>query len=441
MTAFAELTRAQAWVFDLQKYGIKFGLSSTLNLLARLGIPYERGQYIHLAGTNGKGSVAAMLSAILTRAGYPVGLFTSPHLVRFEERYRLRDQDISSEGLLYLINQVRDAIDKAEPSTFFEFATAMAFLHFHEQGARPVILETGMGGRLDATNIVQPLVSVITNISLDHQEFLGETLSAIAWEKAGIIKEGVPLVTHAHQKRVLQLFRQRCRELAAPLYLGGVDFKTRARPGGHFSYQGLKLRLDELTVNLPGRHQLRNAAVALAVLELLQEQGFPVTEANIREGLAGIRWPGRLERLPQDPRFILDGAHNPAAARSLAQTLKQEHLQGRRLLVMGIMADKDGTAIMESLLPLAQTVIFTRPRYFRAAKTEDLARWAEPYPLEVLLEPEVAQAVQRAQLLAGPQDQVVVTGSLYTVGEAMEYFEKISEYPYPQSHKEVGSGA
>lgn len=441
MTAFAELTRAQAWVFDLQKYGIKFGLSSTLNLLARLGIPYERGQYIHLAGTNGKGSVAAMLSAILTRAGYPVGLFTSPHLVRFEERYRLRDQDISSEGLLHLINQVRDAIDEAEPSTFFEFATAMAFLHFHEQEARPVILETGMGGRLDATNIIQPLVSVITNISLDHQEFLGQTLSAIAWEKAGIIKEGVPLVTHAHQKRVLHLFRQRCRELGAPIYLGGVDFKTRARPGGHFSYQGLKLRLDELTVNLPGRHQFRNAAVALAVIELLQEQGFPVTEANIREGLAGIRWPGRLERLPQDPRFILDGAHNPAAARSLAQTLKQEHLQGRRLLVMGIMADKDGTAIMESLLPLAQTVIFTRPRYFRAAKPEDLARWAELYPLEVLLEPEVAQAVQRAQLLAGPQDQVVITGSLYTVGEAMEYFEKISEYPYPQSHKEVGSGA
>jgi dihydrofolate synthase/folylpolyglutamate synthase len=431
MTAFAELARAQAWVFDLQKYGIKFGLSSTLNLLARLGIPYERGQYIHLAGTNGKGSVAAMLSAILTRAGYPVGLFTSPHLVRFEERYRLRDQDITSEGLLHLINQVREAIDKAEPSTFFEFATAMAFLYFHEQGARPVILETGMGGRLDATNIVQPLVSVITNISLDHQEFLGETLSAIAWEKAGIIKEGVPLVTHAHQKRVLHLFRQRCRELGAPIYLGELDFKTRARPGGHFSYQGPKLRLDELTVNLPGRHQFRNAAVALAAVELLQEQGFPVTEANIREGLAKIRWPGRLERLPQDPRFILDGAHNPAAARSLAQTLKQKHLQGRRLLVMGIMADKDGTAIMESLLPLAQTVIFTCPRYFRAAKPEDLARWAEPYPLEVLLEPEVAQAVQRAQLLAGPQDQVVVTGSLYTVGEAMEYFEKNSGVSLP----------
>jgi dihydrofolate synthase/folylpolyglutamate synthase len=452
MTAFADFTQAQTWVFDLQKYGIKFGLSSTLNLVARLGIPYERGQYLHLAGTNGKGSVAAMLSAILTRAGFPVGLFTSPHLVRFEERFRLRDKDISPGGLLDLINQVRDAIDEAEPPTFFEFVTAMAFLYFHQQGAGPVILETGMGGRLDATNIVQPLVSVITNISLEHQEFLGKTLSAIAGEKAGIIKKGVPLITHAHQKRVLHLFQQRCRELGAPLYLGGVDFKTRGSPGGQFSYQGLKQRLDKLAINLPGRHQFRNAAVALAVLELLHEKGFPVTEADIREGLTAIRWPGRLERLPQDPRIILDGAHNPAAARSLAHALKLERPPGRRFLVMGIMADKDGQAILKSLLPLAQTVIFTRPRYFRAAKIEDLARRAEPYPLEVLLEPEVAQAVHRARSLAGPQDQVVVTGSLYTVGEALEYFEKVggkgqalqtpvpppNAYPHPQ--KEVDGG-
>ncbi len=452
MTAFADFTQAQTWVFDLQKYGIKFGLSSTLNLLARLGIPYEQGQYLHLAGTNGKGSVAAMLSAILTRAGFPVGLFTSPHLVHFEERFRLRDKDISQEGLLDLINQVRDAIDEAEPPTFFEFVTAMAFLYFHQQGALPVILETGMGGRLDATNIVQPLVSIITNISLDHQEFLGNTLSAIAGEKAGIIKKGVPLITHAHQKRVLNLFQQRCHELGAPMYVGGVDFKTQGRPGGRFSYRGLKQHLDNLSINLPGRHQYRNAAVALAVLELLQEQGFPVTEADIREGLTAIHWPGRLERLPQDPRIILDGAHNPAAARTLARALKRERLTGRRFLVMGIMADKDGQAILKSLLPLAQTVIFTRPHYFRADKPENLARQAEPYPLEVLLEPEVAQAVHRARSLAGPQDQVVVTGSLYTVGEALEYFEKVGgkgqalqtpappPNPYPHPQKGVDGG-
>ncbi len=427
MSPFENLARAQAWVFDLQKYGIKFGLSSTLNLLARLGLPFEQGHYLHVAGTNGKGSVAAMLSAILTRAGYPVGLFTSPHLVRFEERFRLGDQDISAAGLLDLINQVREAIDETEPPTFFEFAAAMAFLYFHQQGARPVILETGMGGRLDATNIVTPLVSVITNISLDHQYFLGDTLSAIAREKAGIIKENVPLVTHAHQKRVLSIFRRRCQELHAPMYTGGEDFGTRAASPGRFSYAGLHGRLENLAINLSGRHQYRNAAVALAVVELLQDRGWAVPEEAIREGLARVRWPGRLERLAQDPRVILDGAHNPAAARSLARTLKKERLWGRRYLVTGIMADKEVHTILGSLLPLADTVIFTRPHYFRAAPPEDLARQAAAYNLEVLVEPEVSEAVRRARTLAGPQDQIVITGSLYTVGEALEYFEQVDK--------------
>jgi dihydrofolate synthase / folylpolyglutamate synthase len=346
--------------------------------------------------------------------------------VRFTERFRLRDRDIAPEGLLYLINRVREAIDEAEPPTFFEFAAAMAFLYFHEQGAKPIILETGMGGTLDATNIVTPLVSVITNISLDHQYFLGNTLTAIAGEKAGIIKKGAPLITYARQKRVLELFRERCRELAAPMYVGGVDFKARGLARGRFSYHGLGHNLENLVVRLSGRHQYKNAAVALAVVELLQERGLPVPEEAIRKGLAGVRWPGRLERLPQDPRVILDGAHNPDAAHSLAQALKQDRLPGRRFLVMGIMADKDEEAILSTLLPLAQTVIFTRPHYFRAAKTGDLARRAEPYRLEVLQEPEVAQAISRARALAGPEDQVVITGSLYTVGEALEYFEKLN---------------
>lgn len=423
MEAFTDLTRAEAWVFDLQKYGIKFGLSSTLNLLARLGLSPENGRYLHLAGTNGKGSVAAMLSAVLTGAGYPVGLFTSPHLVRFAERFRFREEDIAPQRLLAIINQVRAAIDEAEPPTFFEFATAMAFLYFHECRADPVILETGMGGRLDATNIVQPLVSVITNISLEHQFFLGNTLTAIAGEKAGIIKPGVPVVTYARQKRVLELFRRRCLELSAPLYVGGVDFRVQAGPRNRFSYRGFSWHLKGLWVSLTGPHQYKNAAVALAVLELLERRGFYLPEEAIREGLAHTRWPGRLERVREDPRVILDGAHNPAAARILAQALKKEPLAGRRVMVIGLMADKDGAGILGPLLPLADTVIFTRPRYFRAAPVEDLARQAANFGGRVLLEPEVARAVRRAQSLAGPKDQIVVTGSLYTVGEAKEYFE------------------
>jgi dihydrofolate synthase/folylpolyglutamate synthase len=422
MTAFADLAQATAWVFDLQKFGIKFGLSSTLSLLSRLDLDYPKGRYLHIAGTNGKGSVAAMLSAILSRAGYPVGLFTSPHLVSFQERYRLGDQEIPPGRLLEVINEVRAAVDDHEPPTFFEFATAMAFLYFLKAGATPIILETGMGGRLDATNIVHPLISVITNISRDHQEHLGQGLVAIAGEKAGIIKPGTPLVTFARQKQVLQLFQQRCREVGASLYQGGRDFKTRGKPGGAFDYSGLEQDIPGLTLNLRGRHQYDNAAVALAVVELLRREGFSVSATAIREGLRSTRWPGRLEQVPQDRRVLLDGAHNPSAALTLAQNLKLARNHGRLILVMGIMADKDVDAILARLLPLAQMVIFTQPRYFRAATPRDLARRAQPYGLEILQTPEVAAAVQQAQSLAGPEDRIVITGSLYTVGEAKEYF-------------------
>jgi dihydrofolate synthase/folylpolyglutamate synthase len=420
---FSDLAQAEAWVFDLQKYGIKFGLSSTIRLVSRLGLPYQQGRYLHLAGTNGKGSVAAMLSAVLTRAGYPVGLFTSPHLVRFQERYRLNDQDISADRLLELINRVRAVIDTSEPPTFFEFATAMAFLFFFQEKAEPIIFETGMGGRLDATNIVQPLVSVITNISMDHMEYLGDTLTAVAGEKAGIIKPGAPLVTGADQKRVLHLFKQRCRELDSPMYVSGVDFHSRGGPLGQFSYEGLAWKLNHLSTNLPGRHQYRNAAVALAALEVLEGRGFTMPEAAIRAGLQQARWPGRLEQAAQDPRIILDGAHNPAAARVLAENLKRLRKNGRLIMVLGIMADKDFPTIIGRLLPLAGMAIFTRPRYFRAAKPEVLAQKAQAYGVETLIEPKVADAVRLAQSLAGPHDRIVVTGSLYTVGEAKEYLE------------------
>jgi dihydrofolate synthase / folylpolyglutamate synthase len=426
MAAFTDLAQATAWVFDLQKFGIKFGLSSTLSLLDRLGLNYAKGRYIHIAGTNGKGSVAAILSAIYTRAGYPVGLFTSPHLVSFTERFRLKDQDIAAARLLALINDVRAAVDEDEPPTFFEFATAMAFLYFLQEGAGPIILETGMGGRLDATNIVQPLVTVITNISRDHQEHLGKGLVAIAGEKAGIIKAGVPLVTFARQKQALHLFTTRCRELGAPLYQGGKDFWCRGKSHGRFDYAGLKQHFAGLTLSLKGRHQYGNAAVALAVVELLGNAGFPVSEAAIREGLVRARWSGRLEQLATDPKIWLDGAHNPAAALALAQALKRARGNGRLILVLGVMADKDVDTILARLLPLAQTVIFTQPQYFRAASTHDLARRAGSYGLEIFQTPRVAQAVQQAQSLAGPEDRVVITGSLYTVGEAKEYLEKVS---------------
>jgi dihydrofolate synthase/folylpolyglutamate synthase len=248
---------------------------------------------------------------------------------------------------------------------------------------------------------------------------------AIAGEKAGIIKAGAPLVTYATQDSVLDLFRRRCRELGTPLYQGGVDFKNRGRGGMVFDYHGLAKELPKLNLSLTGRHQYRNAAVALAVLELLQQTGFIISEEAIREGLQKTRWPGRQEQVAQDRRILLDGAHNPAAALTLAQTLKQDRGHSRLIYVMGIMADKEVDAILARLLPLGQVVIFTQPQYFRSATTADLARRAQAFKLEVLQVPKVREAIQKAQALAGPDDRIVITGSLFTVGEAKEYFQEL----------------
>jgi len=422
MTApFSELPAAIQWLFGLQKYGIKFGLSSTLNLLARLGVDHTRGEYLHIAGTNGKGSVAAMLSAILTAAGYKAALFTSPHLVRLNERFRLQEQDIGDERLLDLINRVRQVMEEAEPPTFFECVTAMAFLYFLEEGARPIILETGMGGRLDATNIVSPLVTVITNIALDHQEFLGHSLKEVAAEKAGIIKPGAPLITGARQGRVLEIFRRRCQEAQVPMYVADRHFRVRGQPPGRFTYFGLEWELHDLTVNLSGRHQYANAALALAALEVLVSRGYEIPEQAVRRGLLQVRWPGRLERLAADPRILLDGAHNPAAAGILARTLKSLKKSGRIFLVLGIMADKDMAGILAKLAPLAHTVICTRPRYFRAAPPEELAARVAAVGVPTLTAESVPEAIRRARELAGPKDHIVITGSLFTVGEAKAY--------------------
>ncbi|MEJ5328610.1 MAG: folylpolyglutamate synthase/dihydrofolate synthase family protein [Desulfobaccales bacterium] len=426
---FTDLPTAIQWLFGLQKYGIKFGLSSTLNLLARLGLEHSRGEYLHIAGTNGKGSVAAMLSAVLTAAGFPAALFTSPHLVRLNERFRLGEKDIEDDRLLALINRVHEVIDEAEPPTFFEFVTAMALLYFLEEGARPIILETGMGGRLDATNIVSPLVTVITNIAMDHQEFLGHTLKEVAAEKAGIIKPGAPLITGARQRRVLEIFRRRCQECQVPMYVADRHFRVRGRPPGRFTYYGLQWEIHDLAVSLSGRHQYNNAALALAALEVLASRGFEIPEQAVRQGLLQVRWPGRLERLPQDSRILLDGAHNPAAAGILARTLKNLRKTGHIILVLGIMADKDMAGILSKLVPLAHTVLCTRPKYFRAAGPEDLAARVAALGVAAETSESIPAAIRRAQELAGPGDHIVITGSLYTVGEAKAYFEGVEGEP------------
>ncbi|MDY0042921.1 MAG: folylpolyglutamate synthase/dihydrofolate synthase family protein, partial [Desulforhabdus sp.] len=330
------------YLYGLQKHGIKFGLNSTANILKRIGDPQQQLRCIHIAGTNGKGSTAAMLSSTLAEHGYRVGLYTSPHLVRFTERFRINDQEVPADRILDIFNRIRQCLDGREPPTFFEVVTAMGFLYFAEEQVDWAIIEVGMGGRLDATNVVRPVVCAITNVSMDHQEYLGKTLAAIAREKAGIIKDGLPVVSGALQPLVKGILKATCFQHDAPLYLFKEHFKVRRTANGSFQYRGLRLELPHLRVNLRGAHQISNAAVALAVLEVLEkEKQILLNPKAIQQGLMRVFWPARLEVLQEDPMIVLDGAHNPPGAESLRDALKRTFSYKRLHLVLGVMEDKD----------------------------------------------------------------------------------------------------
>jgi dihydrofolate synthase/folylpolyglutamate synthase len=419
--------QALDYLYDLQKYGIKFGLSSTTNLLQRLGNPHEGLKAIHIGGTNGKGSTAAMLSAILVSAGFRVGLYTSPHLVRFNERFRLNEQDASDAELFEVFRQVKDVVDEREPPTFFEATTAMALSLFAQKRVDWAILEVGMGGRLDATNVIYPKVTVINNVALDHQEFLGHTLNRIAWEKAGIIKKGVPLITATTQPAPLAVIKARCLETGAPCYRVGRQIKVRSRNKDRFTYAGLQHSLDNLSSPLVGRHQKINAATALGVLEVLERQGhLELSFELVREGLARTRWDGRLQWHSRRPPVLLDGAHNRAGMVALRRTLQEEFQYRRLIVVFGVMADKDLRGMLLELAPLAEHIILTRPRYERAADPESLLEKAGDYRQRMELVKPVAAALERAISLAGPEDLILVTGSLYFIGEVKEIHEQQS---------------
>jgi dihydrofolate synthase/folylpolyglutamate synthase len=423
---------ALGYLYDLQKYGIKFGLSSTAKLLERLGNPHLHLKAVHIAGTNGKGSTSAMISSILVRAGYRVGLYTSPHLVRFNERYRINDQDVGNVELLESFRRVRALVDDREPPTFFEMTTAMALTLFAEERVDWAVLEVGMGGRLDATNVILPQVTVITNISLEHQEFLGPTITAITREKAGIIKRKVPLVTAVTQPAALAVIKACCLRQEAPWYRVGQHLRVRAQGARRFSYHGLDWHLRDLRIPLSGRHQLVNAASALGALELLARQGNSgLSPDQIREGLIRTRWPGRLEWLSRNPPILLDGAHNLSGAMVLKRALQEEFTYDRLILVLGIMADKDLRGMIATLAPLAEHVILTRPRYERAAAPEALLEAGRSFRERMEVIERAEGALTRARELARPGDLVVVTGSLYFIGEVKAISER---------HDEAGHG-
>jgi dihydrofolate synthase/folylpolyglutamate synthase len=414
---------ALTYIYGLQKYGIKFGLSKTSNLLKAFGDPHKGQKYVHIAGTNGKGSVAAFAASILREAGLGrVGLYSSPHLVRFTERIKINDREISQKDTVDLVKELRNAVVPEEPPTFFEAITAMAFLYFARENTDIAVIEVGMGGRLDATNLITPLVSLITNISMEHQIYLGSRLLDIASEKAGIIKDGIDVVTGVTQPSVIRLLESACAEKGAPLWRLGKDIHYRATPSG-LHYYGRMQRLHSLQPGLNGRFQFRNAALAVALVERLQEKGFRVSAEDIRKGLKRVTWPGRMQVVAQEPTVILDGGHNPAAIKTLAHSITSDFRYRRMILVIGIMGDKDIGQILRAIVPLSDYVIYTRPVYSRAAPPERLMAEAAPLrsPGEVV--PFLSKALDRARQIADPRDLILVCGSLFTVGEAMTYFD------------------
>lgn len=409
-------------LYRLQKFGIKLGLSKTISLLKAFGNPHESQRYIHIAGTNGKGSVAAFICSILKQAGLRVGLYSSPHLVRFSERFRINDREISPEDIISLIEEMYDVIPPYDPPTFFEATTAMALAYFARKKTDISIIETGMGGRLDSTNIITPLISVITNISLEHQAFLGSTVLSIAGEKAGIIKPGIDVVSGATQTPVNQLFESVCSQKESPFWRLGKDIRYRSDSSG-LNYYGLRHKFRGLESGLIGKFQARNGSLALAVIELLEAKGFRISEDDITKGLARASWPGRMHIMSKNPTVILDGAHNPAGIRAMADSVRNGFKYRRLILVIGIMGDKAIGSILEAIVPHSDHVIFTGLKYSRAAPPERLMAEASNFEKPKETAPALPHALNRAKELATSEDLILVCGSLFTVGEALTYFD------------------
>ena len=414
-----------AYLYSLQQYGMKFGLDNIRRLMSALDNPQDTFRSVHVAGTNGKGSTASMIESMLRTAGVTTGLFTSPHLVSFTERIRVNGREISEADVVALADEVRKAangIPDFSP-TFFEVTTAMAFLCFRKMRVEWAVVEVGMGGRLDATNILMPEASVITGIDIDHSEFLGETLQKIAGEKAGIIKQGRPVISSSQQAEVMDVLVRKAGEYGSAFSAFGKDFTAATTAedltGITIDYQGMAA-YQGLVVQLAGRHQAMNAAVAVRTIEEIT-RAHAALRCDIRRGLRDVRWPGRLEFVKEQPPVLIDGAHNPQAAAVLAAYLKKAlELYSRVILVMGIMADKDREGIMQPLLPLASEIIFTAPAYGRAASPEMLAAQARSMGYFPKTAPSVSGALAMAEELYTQGDLIVVTGSFYTIGEVQE---------------------
>ncbi len=423
--AYAEAIR---YLESLHRFGIHLGLERMEAILERLGNPQDSLKVIHVGGSNGKGSVVAILSSVLKEANYTVGIYTSPHLVDYTERFQINFEPITAEEFVAQVNKVRPVIEEvrkgpAGEPTEFEVLTAMAFNYFKEKNVNYLVLEVGLGGRLDATNVVKaPLATIITNVELEHTAQLGETIEKIAAEKAGIIKPGVPVITAASGP-ALEVIQQAAKERNAPVFPFSAErFKLK-----NSTLEGLVMidkTYRELHLGLLGTHQFQNGSVVIKACEILMNKGVTLFKDYYRRGFKKAFWPGRFEIVRQEPMVILDGAHNPAAAKALAASAKHLLKEKPVTLVLGVLEDKDYESMVRELVPIASKVVVTSPEIQRALAAGTLAEVVRKNGKEAVVKPNVAEAVEEALRLTPADEAVLVTGSLYTVGNARKVLVK-----------------
>lgn len=411
---------ATAYLNGLNIDVMRFGLEAITDALSRLENPQNDYPAILIAGTNGKGSTAAMTASILNRAGYRTGLYTSPHLLDIRERIVVGGKMIPLARFNRIIGDIRDVI--RNPLTYFEILTAAAFLYFREQKVDVAVLEVGLGGRLDATNVCDPLVSVITNISLEHTAWLGKTLDAIAREKAGIIKKKGVCITAATQRTVRDVFASVCKSRKSALYCLGRDIRIRRQSDGRVSYLGLFRSIDGLNIGLPGKHQQANAALAIAAVEIAARKGLPLDDEAIRQGLGETRWAARGEVLMDAPVFLVDGAHNPAGIGTLCRTLKNDFSYRRLILIFASLSDKNYSRMLRQIAPLADSIFLPRLETQRGVPPERLAYELRRMNIAALETATVHEALQRALETAKKQDMICAAGSIYLAGEIKQSF-------------------
>jgi dihydrofolate synthase / folylpolyglutamate synthase len=404
----------------LKRLDIRFSLDPISRFLKRLNNPHSAYGTVLVGGTNGKGSIAAMVASALFRGGFRVGLYTSPHLIDVQERIRIDGKMISREEMDTWIEIVKG--HSTENLTYFEFLTAVAILYFHQKKVDLAILEVGMGGRLDATNVVSPLVSVVSNISLDHTEYLGRRLEEIAWEKGGIIKKGGVCINAVKQRRLQKLLETICHARGATIYSLGREITINTHPDGSFSYRGIEMRYDILVCPLKGRHQIENAAIALGVIEALAMKGFGIDDDAVFDGIHDVKWEGRLEVIRHSPTVLLDGAHNAGGASTLARALMEDFSYKKLIFIFGVLKDKDYKAMLKKLLPLADRLILTSPDTERAMPPEALLPVAKQYLRKIEIVKNSREALKRALSIADENDLICITGSLYLIGEIKKAF-------------------